>query len=540
MHLLSLLSLAVSFADTAFASDDISSYISKMIPIARKGAIQNMGEAIGAAVSSLPPGAIAVAHVPSITDPTMRKGYSYSYIRDANMVQHMWIRHFAGGLDETLRPALDDSVHANVRQQHVSSPSGNLFTGGLAEPKLLLDLSPELGSMPRPENDGPPLRSTFLMDYGFWLLDHNNGTWVAYWLWPIIHIDLMWTALHWNESSFELWETVFTSSYWTASVQLHALHEGAQLAKAIGREADVPMIESQAAAVLAFMQSFWNADEGYMTANTQPGRNVDTAPIYASNFNYDQAAGCDPITFQPCSDKALSSLKVTVDRFKKLYPISQDIPNDQAGPSGMYYEDTYNGGQPWYFAVFGCAEQLYNALNTWDSLGSLTITNTSLAFFRTFQPGVLPGTYHKVGLGMVSYLHLTQAIRVYADGFVALCAKYTPESGVLYEGFNKTDGTPVGAPGLSWSYAAALTAFSARDGFVPRSWGAKDVAASYRTTLQPPGKEEKVGLAVPFSADTMEGEAEDDCDDMWSDTQELMKISRQVSCPILTVYKANT
>lgn len=179
--------------------------------------------------------------------------------------------------------------------------------------------------------------------------------------------------------------------------------------------------------------------------------------------------------------------------------------------------------------MFGCAEQLYNALNTWDALGSLTITNTSLAFFRTFQPGVLPGTYHKVGLGMVSYLHLTQAIRGYADGFVALCAKYTPDSGVLYEGFNKTDGTPVGAPGLSWSYAAALTAFSARDGFVPPSWGAKDAAASYRTTLRQQGKEEEVNPVSPISVDTIDDEVEDDCEGVWSDAQELMKIPKRVS-----------
>jgi glucoamylase len=50
-------------------------------------------------------------------------------------------------------------------------------------------------------SDGPPIRALFLMDYAHWLLDNNNGTWVADNLWSAIHLDLMWVSLHWNETS---------------------------------------------------------------------------------------------------------------------------------------------------------------------------------------------------------------------------------------------------------------------------------------------------------------------------------------------------
>jgi hypothetical protein len=64
----------------------------------------------------------------------------------------MWVKHFAAGLDKSLRSILDDSVHANLETQHVTSPSGNIFTGGLVEPKLRLGLDPDTGVMARPQN----------------------------------------------------------------------------------------------------------------------------------------------------------------------------------------------------------------------------------------------------------------------------------------------------------------------------------------------------------------------------------------------------
>ena len=86
-----------------------------------------------------------------------------------------------------------------------------------------------------------------------------------------------------------------------------------------------------------------------MRATTIPGRNVDAAPIFASNYNFDLNAGCDAVTFQPCSDRALASLKVIVDRFRLLYPISQNTPVTTGAPIGMYYEDQLLGGQVYFF-----------------------------------------------------------------------------------------------------------------------------------------------------------------------------------------------
>lgn len=71
------------------------------------------------------------------------------------------------------------------------------------------------------------------------------------------------------------------------------------------------------------------------------------------------------------------------------------------------------------------------------------------------------------------YLQLTTAIKTYADGFIAIAAKYTPANGGLSEQFDKGTGQPLSAVDLTWSYASALTAFGARAGTKTASWGAK-------------------------------------------------------------------
>jgi hypothetical protein len=58
-------------------------------------------------------------------------------------------------------------------------------------------------------------------------------------------------------------------------------------------------------------------------------------------------AGCDATTFQPCSDKALSNLKVYVDSFRSIYPLNSGISATSAVAVGRYPEDVYyNGNVP--------------------------------------------------------------------------------------------------------------------------------------------------------------------------------------------------
>lgn len=120
--------------------------------------------------------------------------------------------------------------------------------------------------------------------------------------------------------------------------------------------------------------------------------------------------------------------------------------------------------------TFAVAEQLYDALIVWNQQKSIEVTSTSAAFFQQFVSGIAPGTYSS---SSSEFSTLISAIKTFADGFVALNAKFTPSDGGLAEQYDKNSGSPVSAVDLTWSYASALTAFDARAGKSSPSWGAK-------------------------------------------------------------------
>ena len=237
------------------------------------------------------------------------------------------------------------------------------------------------------------------------------------------------------------------------------------------------------------MQSYWNSNGGYITANTGGGRSgIDSNTVLTSIHTFDPAAGCDAATFQPCSDKALANLKVYVDSFRSIYNVNNGIASNAAVATGRYPEDVYQGGnvsllfhllrvfsthllrgQPWYLSTFAVAEQLYDALTVWNKQGSLEVTATSLPFFRQFSSNIATGTYAS---SSSEFTTLTNAIKNFADGFIEVNAKYTPADGGLAEQYDRNSGAPASAVDLTWSYASALTAFAARDGFAAPSWGA--------------------------------------------------------------------
>jgi glucoamylase len=99
------------------------------------------------------------------------------------------------------------------------------------------------------------------------------------------------------------------------------------------------------------LQTFWNEEEGYMSETTvtdveKGGRSgKGSVPLSVTVLNFDPSLGCDSATFQPCSDRALSSLKVLGDAFKEIFPITKHLPPDQPSALlGAFYEEQIFGG----------------------------------------------------------------------------------------------------------------------------------------------------------------------------------------------------
>ena len=200
---------------------------------------------------------------------TANPNYLYTWIRDASLVfkalidQYTLAQHSSAPLvdqyilaqDASLGPLIDMFVQAEKNIQQVTNPSGSLTTGGLGEPKFNIDESAFTGPWGRPQRDSPALRSTAIITYANWVIANGNMSYFTDTLWPVIQLDLDYVANNWNQTTFDLWEELDSSSFFTSAVQHRALRQGATLATAIGLTSAASLYTTQADDILCFIQA---------------------------------------------------------------------------------------------------------------------------------------------------------------------------------------------------------------------------------------------------------------------------------------------
>ncbi|KJZ80408.1 hypothetical protein HIM_00258 [Hirsutella minnesotensis 3608] len=501
----------------ALLSRSVDSFVQIQQPIALQKLFCNIGPD-GCNVKGVGPGAVIAS--PSTADPD----YFFTWTRDSSLVFKVLVDRFINNYDAGLQKHIEQFIAAQARLQTTPNLSGSLSDGkGLAEPKFEANLTSFNGNWGRPQRDGPALRAITLITYANWLIQNDYTSTVSEIIWPIVRNDLNYVAQYWNQTGFDLWEEVEGSSFFTTSSQYRALVEGSSLATALGKPSET--FSAVAPQVLCFLQSFWVPSGGYLDANInvndgRAGKDVNT--ILGSIHNFDAKLDCEAATFQPCSDKALSNHKVTVDSFRS-YKINQGASKGQAVAVGRYIEDVYYGGQPWYLATLAAAEQLYDAIYVWKKSGSITITDVSLGFFQDLVPGVAKGTHLSRSS---TYAAILKAVSAYADGFVDVVASFTASDGSMAEQFSKDDGKPLSARDLTWSYAAFLTAADRRAGVLPPPWSgnggkgvpsacsATSVVGSYSpptATSFPPSQTPKAGLPSPTTTSSTTTTTSGDC-----------------------------
>ncbi|CAI7627973.1 unnamed protein product [Penicillium discolor] len=440
------------------ATGSLDTWLASESAVARQGILDNIGSA-GAYAANAKPGIVVAS--PSTSDPD----YYYTWTRDSALVFKTLVDMFKNG-DSALLDVIEEYISAQAYIQTVSNPSGALSGGtGLGEPKFNADETAFTGSWGRPQRDGPALRATALISFGQWLIDNGYTTYATDIVWPVVRNDLSYVAQYWNQTGFDLWEEVSGSSFFTVAAQHRALVEGSTFASQVGSSCSY--CESQAPQVLCFLQSFWTGS--YILANFGGGRSgKDANTLLGSIETFDPEAGCDDTTFQPCSARALANHKAVTDSFRSIYSVNSGIAAGKAVSVGRYPEDSYYNGNPWYLCTLAAAEQLYDAIYTWNRIGSLTITSVSLSFFQDLYSSAATGTYSS---SSDTYSSIVAAVKAYADGYVSIVEQYTPSTGSLSEQFSKSDGSPLSASDLTWSYAALLTANERRNAIVPAPWG---------------------------------------------------------------------
>jgi glucoamylase len=120
-----------------------------------------------------------------------------------------------------------------------------------------------------------------------------------------------------------------------------------------------------------------------------------------------------------------------------------------------------------YFASFNVAEQIFDALITWNIIGKLEVTHVSLKFFRQFDKRIKVGVYRK---GSKTYGQLTRALKTWAENTLRSLAVRTPKDLILPLIMNKTTGEPEPPRGALRSQVAVLGSYHSYHGLVPPSW----------------------------------------------------------------------
>ncbi|ETN44283.1 uncharacterized protein HMPREF1541_10463 [Cyphellophora europaea CBS 101466] len=480
--------LALSLVGIAAASpflrvrqnNDLESFIERQRNLSLPAVLRNIGGLNDSDVDGANPGIVVAS--PSTVNPN----YFYTWTRDSALTYLMITDELLFGTERvgnnSLQVVIEDYTTAQAILQTVTNPSGSLWPAGagLGEPKFYTNKTRFNGAWGRPQNDGPALRASAFIEAtdAIFVRAPNASEIVANVYWPIILNDLNYVGQYWNTSSYDLWEEVNGNSFFTTTAQHRALVQGSILAEKLNQTCEPCQ---QAPEILCFLQNnFWNETGNYLLANINTNQvtrsEVNIDPILAAMHAFDINATCDAAALQPCNSRTLATHKVVIDSFRNLYPINENATAPTAVAVGRYPEDTYYTGNPWYITTLAAAEVLYDAIAQFRKNETLTVDETSLDFFTDLYPNATVGSYDGDDLE-----NILDAVMEYADGFVEVVQKYTPENGTLNEQINKTTGEPTSAIALTWSFAAFITMAERRDGQFPPSWGASSELANNST-----------------------------------------------------------
>jgi glucoamylase len=420
----------------------------------------------------------AVPASPSKVDPN----YFFHWTRDAAVVLDAYVTAYARTRDSRARGEvllrLLGWVEFETRLQGVRNRSG-----GQGEPKFMISGDPYNGEWGRPQNDGPALRAIVMTRLANLLLDEGQESLVRNSFYggripPIgpIKVDLEYTAHHWTEASYDLWEEVKGSHFYTRIVQRRALLDGAKLADRLGDPGAADFYRQQARLISTALLGHMQQGLVMPTLDRVAGwshkvTNLDVAVVLGALHGFD----ANDDFFAPSSDWIVSSAAKLEDSFLQIYPLNRD--QRPAPAIGRYPEDVYDGtgftgGNPWFLATNAYAEMTCRLAQKWEARGVIEINDLNRSFLSRLYPN-LPSAGRlsfSVRRGEALFDRMVQGARTRAEGYLQRTVKHNDQGpvGHISEQFSRNNGYMLGAPDLSWSYASFISAYVACYNWLPR------------------------------------------------------------------------
>jgi len=366
--------------------------------------------------------------------------YYYDWVRDSAIAMGLISQRFQASRGDEDKQRLTRYVDWVERTQNAMAPHGVDILG---EPKFHLSGAVYSGAWGRPQNDGPALRAMALIRFAKTLLDDGDNHYVATHLYQAnldpssmgaIKKDLEYTAHHWQEENFDLWEEVYGHHFFTALLQRRALIDGAALAERLSDGTAAAFYRKQAQVIELRLRQHFNPDNGLIEASLSPHpgpqkwKELDTAVVLA-------------VLLDKGEDRFIALdnpyLKNTVDALKTNFATEYPINYSKKGAVlfGRYPGDTYDGyhtdgqGNPWFILTATIAEYYYRlATQTFSKKGETPL------FLDMVQKG---------------------------DAYLQLVKEHSPEL-QMKEQINWKTGIQQGAESLTWSYTAVLSAIEAK------------------------------------------------------------------------------
>ena len=287
------------------------------------------------------------------------------------------------------------------------------------EPRFNADGTIDFLRWSRPQFDGPAVRALVCLNFAKGLscepVKANAN--------KLIRQDLEFTALAGGKICYDIWEEEFAQHYYTTLAQAAALNKGAAWAEDQGDTQLGGLLRTKATELNGLLERFWDPSAAILLSrlSSQGARHpkaLDFSVILGVLH-----AGLDGGANSVQDERVRSTLDKLAELFSAGYAINRGAGDGIA--FGRYANDRYFSGGAYYFSTFGAAEFYYRAA----------------AYGREDRERL-------IGKG---------------DAILAAASRSVPESGDLSEQFDQTTGCQTSARNLSWSYAAYLTAWHARN-----------------------------------------------------------------------------
>jgi glucoamylase len=291
--------------------------------------------------------------------------------------------------------------------------------GVAGETRVNPDGTLDISSWPRPQHDGLPSRALTLLRWQRCApLDAEFGADLS----ALLRSDLQFTAQHWREPSFDIWEEEKGQHYYTLCVAAAALEQGADWLESSDDGQAAQRFRSEVDAIRGTLDGFWLPEAGYyrsrvLSAPTRSAKELDIAVILAAIH-----AGLSG-AHSPQDPRMHATLERLESLFEAAYPINRARSPHMAPAMGRYDGDVYYSGGAYYFSTLGAAEFCFRAAVAGED---------------------------------------TQAWIEHGDAFLATVRAFTPANGDMSEQFDQRTGAQSSARHLAWSYASFISCVAAR------------------------------------------------------------------------------